>query len=47
MKKEFVANIRLPMDIAATIRQMAQAETRTFAGQVLHLLRIALKEVGK
>ena len=41
-KKEFMT-IRLPERVAATIRAMADAEKRSYANQVWHLIEVGLK----
>ena len=41
-KNEFMT-IRLPERIAATIRAMADAEKRSYANQVWHLIEVGLK----
>ncbi len=41
-KNEFMT-IRLPERVAATIRAMADAEKRSYANQVWHLIEVGLK----
>lgn len=41
-KSEFMT-IRLPERVAATIRAMADAEKRSYANQVWHLIEVGLK----
>ena len=41
-KNEFMT-IRLPEKVAATIRAMADAEKRSYANQVWHLIEVGLK----
>ena len=44
MKKDKIVSIRLPAEIEQKVRQQAEKETRTFADQVLHYIKLGLKE---
>jgi predicted DNA-binding protein len=44
MKKDKTMTIRLPAEIEQKVRQQAEKETRTFADQVLHYIKIGLEK---
>lgn len=43
VRKSAYLTIRLPERVAATIRAMADAEKRSYANQVWHLIEVGLK----
>lgn len=43
VRKSDYLTIRLPEKVAATIRAMADAEKRSYANQVWHLIEVGLK----
>lgn len=43
VRKSAYLTIRLPEKVAATIRVMADAEKRSYANQVWHLIEVGLK----
>ncbi len=43
LKPSATLNVRMPLDIHATIKAQAADETRTLNGQIVHLLKFALQ----
>jgi predicted DNA-binding protein len=44
MKKDRTMTIRLPAEIEAKLKKQAEKETRTFADQVLHYIKLGLEK---
>jgi hypothetical protein len=47
VRKTAYLTIRLPQDVADKIREMAQEQKRSYAGQVWHLIELGLQAEGK
>lgn len=45
--KQPPASARIPADLAEQVRRLAIKENRTFAGQVVYMLRVAVQEKAK
>jgi predicted transcriptional regulator len=45
--KDRYMTIRLPADVERELRKMAEANTRTLAAQILHLVKLGIAKEGK
>jgi hypothetical protein len=46
-KKEQRISIRFPLDILEAIRLQAREDDRSFNGETIHLIKVALQQKGK